>query len=309
MATSDDADNRPNLAAVDDIEWLRVFRDAIESAYDSVLITDAELDEPGPRIVYANPAFQVMTQYDPQEVIGQSPRFLQGPQTDRDTLAWIRACLERGESFEAQVVNYRKDGTSFLIEWRITPVHYEGTIRYYIAIQRDVTERERMLRMLRERAEIDALTSIYNRRKGRELLQLELERCQRYGTPVSVALLDIDLFKKVNDAHGHAIGDAILAELANLLRARLRATDSVARWGGEEFLMILPHTTSYCAGEASEGIRQAVEEKRFTRDLQITASLGVAAYNPAETLDELIERADKALYQAKSEGRNRVRTR
>ena len=308
MATGDEHQPDTGPADFNEIEWLRVFRDAIESAYDSVLITDAELDAPGPRILYANPAFQRMTQYDPREVIGQSPRILQGPQTERDKLHAIRESLKRGEAFEAQVVNYRKDGTSFLVEWRITPVYYDGVIRYYIAIQRDVTERERMIRMLREHAEIDELTGVYNRREARAMLHVELERSQRYGIPVSVALLDIDRFKAVNDAYGHSVGDTLLTELASLLRARLRTNDGVARWGGEEFLIVLPHTTRYCGGEASEGIRQAIEQARFSNGLRITVSLGVTAYDPADTMDDLIGRADDALYEAKAAGRNCVRT-
>jgi diguanylate cyclase (GGDEF)-like protein/PAS domain S-box-containing protein len=295
-----------NRGDADEIEWLRVFRDAVESAHDSVLITDAELDSPGPRILYANQAFREMTQYDPAEVIGLTPRILQGPQTDRSTLDWIRQRLEQGEPVEAQAINYRKDGSTFTIEWRITPVYYNARIRYYIAIQRDVSERERMLRLLREQAEVDELTGLYNRREANELLRLELERCQRYGTPVSVALLDIDRFKAVNDDHGHAIGDRILQGLAKLLVGRLRSNDRIARWGGEEFLLILPHTTAYCAVEAAEGVRQAIKQAVFASDITITASMGVAEYTPGESLDQLLERTDQALYRAKASGRNRV---
>lgn len=306
MATTEGGDISASPSDVEDSEWLRIFRDAIEAAYDSVLITDAQLDPPGPRIVYANPAFQQMTQYEPDEVIGCSPRILQGPKTDRATLRWIRESLENGDAFSAQIVNYRKDGTTFQIEWRINPVYQNGRIHYYIAIQRDVSDRERMLRILREQAEVDELTGLYNRREAREILHVELERCQRYGTPVSVALLDIDHFKAVNDNHGHTTGDQILRGLSNLLRGRLRTNDRVARWGGEEFLLILPHTTAYCAGEACDGIRRTIAEASLADGVAITASAGIAAYDPNETLDDLIERADQALYRAKTNGRNRV---
>lgn len=306
MAMRNEPDPHLGSQDQDEIEWLAIFRDAIESAYDSVLITDATLDYPGPRIVYANPAFREMTQYEPEEVIGASPRILQGPKTDKATLRWIRECLERGTPFEARVINYRKDGSTFTIEWRITPIRRGGKVRYYVAIQRDVTERERMLQMLRAQAEVDELTGLYNRRQANEILQLELERRQRYGTPVSIALLDIDRFKPVNDNHGHATGDQVLQGIASLLLRRLRSNDRVARWGGEEFLMILPHTTAYCAAEAANGVREALAQATFTGDLKITASLGVAEYDPGESLDDFVERADQALYRAKSQGRNRV---
>ncbi len=289
------------------IEWSRLFRHAIDAAYDSVLITDTQLDPPGPRIVYANPAFYRMTQYTPDEVIGQSPRMFQGPKTDREQLRSIRASLERCESFEAQVINYRKDGSTFDIEWRITPVYADdGAIQYYIAIQRDVTERERMLGMLREQAEIDQLTNVYNRYAARDLLRTELERARRYGIPVSVVLLDIDRFKPVNDKHGHATGDEVLKGLAKFMIGRLRANDRLARWGGEEFLMVLPHTDKDCAGQAAEGMRAAIEAKHFAGSISVTVSLGVAQYEPNESIDELVDRADTALYGAKEHGRNRV---
>jgi len=248
-----------------------------------------------------------MTQYTPDEVIGQTPRMFQGAKTDRERLRSIRASLERGESFEAQVINYRKDGSTFVIEWRITPIRGgDGAIVYYIAIQRDVTERERLLAMLREQAEIDQLTNVYNRYEAREILRTELERSRRYATPVSVVMLDIDRFKPVNDEHGHGTGDEVLKGLAQFMMGRLRANDRLARWGGEEFLLVLPHTDGDCAEKAAEGMRGAIEGERFAGDISVTVSLGVAQHEPSEAIDDLIDRADTALYRAKQQGRNRV---
>ena len=128
-----------------DQEWLRLLQSAIESAADSVLITDAELDEPGPRIVYVNRAFAKMTGYDRAEVLGQTPRILQGPRTDRAVLDRLRERLEHGEGFHGEAVNYRKDGSEFTMEWDIEPIRDAGgTITHWVSTQRDKTERRRL---------------------------------------------------------------------------------------------------------------------------------------------------------------------
>jgi PAS domain S-box-containing protein len=121
---------------------LQVLLAAVEATGEAILITSAELDEPGPRIEYANPAFTRMTGYDAHEVLGRSPRFLQGPRTDRAVLDRVRASLEAGEPAQGEAVNYRKDGTTYTVEWLITPVRDdEGRVTRWVSAQRDVTER------------------------------------------------------------------------------------------------------------------------------------------------------------------------
>lgn len=120
----------------------RVLETAIEHSRDAIIVTTADLDWPGPRIIYANPSFTTLTGYSLQEVIGKTPRILQGPKTDRAVLRRLREQLERGESFMGEAVNYRKDGSAFVMEWSVTPVRDEsGAIREYVAVQRDVTAR------------------------------------------------------------------------------------------------------------------------------------------------------------------------
>lgn len=125
-------------------ESLRLLGSAVEQANESVMITEAELDAPGPRIVFVNPAFTRMTGYTSEQVIGQTPRVLQGPGTDRAVLARLRHELERGEVFEGEAINYRQDGSAFALEWQIAPLRAaSGKVTHYLAIQRDVTERKR----------------------------------------------------------------------------------------------------------------------------------------------------------------------
>ncbi|MCP1558869.1 UNVERIFIED_ORG: PAS domain S-box-containing protein [Methylobacterium sp. SuP10 SLI 274] len=121
---------------------LQVLLAAVEATGEAILITSAELDEPGPRIEYANPAFTRMSGYEADEVLGRSPRFLQGPRTDRAVLDRLRASLEAGEPAQGEAVNYRKDGTTYTVEWLITPVRdADGRISRWVSAQRDVTER------------------------------------------------------------------------------------------------------------------------------------------------------------------------
>ena len=288
-------------------DWLDIYRVALESAYDSILITDAQLDRPGPRIVYANPAFQQMTGYSLDEVGGATPRILQGEATDRSVLDELRRSLERGQPFEGSVVNYRRDGTPFDVEWRTTPMRdAAGVIRAYVAVQRDVTAHNRMLQQLREQADRDWLTAAYNRRRAQRALEREIERARRYGIAISVLLIDIDRFKSVNDRHGHLAGDEVLKRLSQRIGHRLRSNDLFARWGGEEFLVVLPHTDLATAATVAASIQEHIHTMDFPDAIRISVSMGVTAWCAGDSVDGLIDRADRALYRAKSSGRARI---
>jgi diguanylate cyclase (GGDEF)-like protein/hemerythrin-like metal-binding protein len=162
-------------------------------------------------------------------------------------------------------------------------------------------------RELRVLASTDALTGAWNRRRLEESVIVEMDRFERYGNPLSMALVDIDWFKQVNDAHGHAAGDRVLERLAELLRASLRATDSLTRFGGEEFLVLAPHETLSTLATAAERWRKTIAETDFPFAGRLTVSIGVAECLPRETWEQWFKRADAALYRAKVDGRNRVR--
>jgi diguanylate cyclase (GGDEF)-like protein len=155
-------------------------------------------------------------------------------------------------------------------------------------------------------ATTDALTGIHNRHALYPILNQELDRSARYARPFSIILLDVDEFKDINDDFGHLEGDKVLKELSKLVGNLLRKTDCAGRWGGEEFLLILPETGSAEAQILAERIREKIEETHFIEKYYITASFGVAAYRTGQSLETLLECADKALYQAKDNGRNQV---
>jgi len=289
------------------LEWLRIFRATVEASFDSILITDADFTGDGPHILYTNPGFTRMTGYTLDEVRDRNPRFMQGPDTDRAVIDRLRDNCELGEVFRGATINYRKDGTPFDIEWTVAPIRDDaGNITHYMAIQRDVTERESRRHRLEYLARHDALTGLFNRQYTQKLLGQELERCERYGAALSVLVIDIDHFKRVNDDHGHACGDTILQRVAQVIRDRIRTNDFVGRWGGEEFLVVLPHTTMDGAAEAAESLRTHVEQLETDDSPSVTISVGVAEREAGENSESLFDAADMALYAAKDQGRNRV---
>ncbi|AOV17497.1 hypothetical protein BJI67_10875 [Acidihalobacter aeolianus] len=152
----------------------------------------------------------------------------------------------------------------------------------------------------------DPLTGCANRRRAEELLAHEVTRAKRYGRPLSVILFDLDHFKQVNDQHGHAIGDAVLRAVTHAVREDLRTLDHLARWGGEEFLIIAPEISQPRALQFGERLRKRISVLRVGGRVQPTASFGVASYRIGDTVDNLVQRADRAMYLAKSLGRNRV---
>jgi len=155
----------------------------------------------------------------------------------------------------------------------------------------------------------DALTGLYNRRAYQDRMNETIANLQRYHTPASLMICDIDFFKKINDAHGHNVGDLALKKLAELLVERLRKNDIITRYGGEEFAVILPHTDLAGAVIAGEGIRSYIAKSVFSykgQTIPLTISVGISAFKDDDTPDTVFERADHALYLAKKSGRNRI---
>lgn len=174
----------------------------------------------------------------------------------------------------------------------------------------ELDERNELLRAqaatLEELATTDVLAGTFNRRKFNELILAEIERVRRYGHPLSLLVVDIDHFKRINDTHGHEAGDEVLIVLAGLIRAGIRATDSLARWGGEEFVVLSPEVSVEEAAGLAERLRSAAGTYKYSFVGRVTASIGVAQHRVGETPDELFARADEALYRAKEGGRDRV---
>jgi diguanylate cyclase (GGDEF)-like protein len=155
-------------------------------------------------------------------------------------------------------------------------------------------------------AQTDFLTTLSNRSHGYNALSREIERARRYGETFAIILFDIDHFKKINDSCGHPCGDAVLREVAAFVNAHIRRSDLLCRWGGEEFLLLMPHCDLASARLKADHLRQQFKNRHFHRTISLTASFGITAYYPYDTENTLLERADNALYRAKRNGRNCV---
>jgi diguanylate cyclase (GGDEF)-like protein len=195
----------------------------------------------------------------------------------------------------------------------IKPFRYEEIL---LRIRRVLRERElnrernRIMEKLKTLATTDGLTKLFNSRHFYNQLQLEVDRTLRYAHPLSLLFIDIDNFKEYNDRYGHLEGDKVLARLGEIIKSCLRKMDSAYRYGGEEFTVILPETGAEEARVVAERIRSAIERESFRVETgqtgKVTVSIGVTEYQSPESITEFIKRSDKAMYDAKDHGRNRV---
>ncbi len=213
--------------------------------------------------------------------------------------------IRRGEEWF-----FRRSGEGFPVFFTVAPLCDDHKISGTVVVFRDITELKRLERELREQATTDPLTRLPNRRYFFEALERELARIQRTQKTACLLMLDLDLFKRVNDQYGHAAGDHVLIMLADVLRANLRQQDMAGRIGGEEFAVLLPDTDQSRGLAVAERLRAAVEEAEVRAGdhlLKVTVSIGCVEMRPGDlSVNTALERADLALYRAKEGGRNRV---
>jgi diguanylate cyclase (GGDEF)-like protein/PAS domain S-box-containing protein len=290
------------------------FEKIVETSNDVIIVTDANLDPPGPKILYVNPAFSRLSGYEAHEAIGLTPRILQGPGTNRATLDAIAAGLRAGKEVHQKVLNYAKSGAPYWLDLRIVPLRdINGRIIQFAAIERDVTLDKRRLDELEYVADRDTLTGIPNRRALLRTADAELQAARTHKRQgPCLAFIDVDYFKGVNDRFGHATGDSVLSEIADRITENVRRVDLVGRVGGEEFAVCMPSIILREAAAIGERLRHAVSAEPFDTPVgpvRITASIGVSEAGQDEySLSNLMERADRAMYAAKQAGRDRVVT-
>lgn len=237
------------------------------------------------------------------------------PDDYHKTMAAMRNHIEGKTSvYECEYRIQAKDGSYmwFLDRGKITQRDVSGKPEFVAGIVFNITEKKAKVQeliykneLLEMQSTIDGLTGVRNRRAIMEELEMRVNQALVYHTPLSIILIDIDYFKKINDNNGHQYGDLVLNTVATTISELIRDSDSVGRYGGEEFLIILPNTVKSKAIIIAERIREAVENLDFNQKNHVTISGGVAVLN-GETITELINIADKKLYEAKNDGRNRI---
>jgi len=200
-----------------------------------------------------------------------------------------------------------KDGTiKWILDNTVIVRDENGDITHYLGYLSDITELKDYQHKLELLSQTDQLTKIKNRLYIDEILQQQYYRFLRNGESCSVILIDIDYFKNVNDTYGHLVGDLVLIEFANILKTNIRESDIAGRWGGEEFLIILPHSNIDKAKMLANKLKELISNFNFTKVGKKTASFGVAEFKTATSIEECLESADKALYISKNNGRNQV---
>ena len=405
--------------------WVQQFLNSFEHTMDSVVITSTSPEE---HFLYVNEAFKKKTGYTEKELLGKSPRILQGPKTDRKTLDILKQNLKNGEDFFGTATNYRKDGTEYIVHWHITALknqaaetiayisyqkeiiqeHFkkselkllssaidrtdqlvsitdlngkivyvnsafckkyayqkeyligkyikivksgihndsfyknlwetitagntyngiltnktkdgklfteqktisqlkdkDGNINFYVSVGNDITEVLKKSDEYKELAYKDSLTQIANRLQFDTVIKRKLLFKNSSRDTFSVILIDIDDFKYVNDTYGHDKGDLVLKNLSKIIAAELRHNDLFARWGGEEFVILIDDSMQN-SQKIAQKVRIAIEKKLTVEVTNITISLGITQLRKDDTYDTLFKRVDSALYKSKQSGKNRV---
>lgn len=287
----------------------RKLRALAESAYDAIVM----IDNNG-LVSFWNDAAEQLFGYTEEEALGHNVHGLIAPpseQHDADVGMGRFSLTGQGPAVGnvTEQIGQHKDGTQFPVERSISSFRL-GNAWYAVATIRDITERKATEAKLRELATTDSLTGLFNRRRFMELSEREFARSIRYERPLALFMLDIDHFKRVNDEHGHDVGDQVLRSLSEIAIMALRNADILGRLGGEEFGVLLPETDTDAAFEVAERLRLSIERSSINTsdgNLSITVSIGVAILQPGtQTIANLLKRADVALYDAKQSGRNRV---
>jgi diguanylate cyclase (GGDEF)-like protein/PAS domain S-box-containing protein len=288
-------------------EMLRLRERAIQASFSGVLITRCEGHDN--IIEYVNPAFERITGYTQDEVLGRDPGFMRPNDVDEQQTDNIRTALRARRGVHVVLRNARKDGEIFWNDLKIDPVvNAEGKVDHYVGVITDVTEAKKSENYLSYMASHDPLTGLANRNLMREHLELAILHAHRYRTLVALVFIDLDKFKAINDTLGHDVGDEVLKTIAARLRASVRESDIVARLGGDEFVLVLANQPSIDSIiDLIDRLHHNVAEviPFINENLLPTISAGISIYpHDGEDVEILMRNADAAMYHAKALGRN-----
>jgi len=270
-------------------ETLHLQNTALNLVPNGVLITD-----PDRKILWVNQAMSDLSGYSNRELVGQTPRILHSGKQDKEFYQMMWETIRSGKTFEGRIVDRRKDGSFYTVETVIIPMmDSDGVITHYVGVQKDVR---------------DSLTGLLNRTSLNDRLHMEIERNLRIKSSSAVFFLDIDGFKTINDTMGHEVGDRLLQEMGLRLSGVIRTSDFVARWGGDEFVLVMTDVVEISsvapfAEKVLSMISNPVEIDGTV--LHVTASVGIAiAPKDSESVGDILKKSDIAMFQAKAHGKN-----
>ena len=280
---------------------------ALEAAANAVMIADRD-----GRIVWVNDAFCRLSGYARDEVVGRTPGLLKSGKQSPEFYRGLWETILAGRTWQGELVERRRDGSLWTASQVITPLLDEaGAVTHFVAIQHDVTASTEAREAIQRLAFHDSLTGLPNRVSFLETLGRAIGRAAPEGRPLALLYLDLDEFKPINDAMGHAAGDALLIAVGERLRGAVRKTDVVARLGGDEFAVLLTDVehADMAAALAGKLVGRIGQPYMLNgRRVEVGASIGISLYpRDGGTVDELLQHADAAMYAAKARGRRQYR--
>ena len=283
---------------------LHLAEKVIESSLEGIIITNAE-----GIIESVNPAFTRLTGYSAEDVIGQTPAMLSSGRHDDTFYAEMWEMIQGEGHWQGEVWNRRKNGEVYPELLTITAIQDEdGVLTHYAALFRDISEIKDNETRIRNLAYYDPLTNLPNRRLFHDRLSVAIAHAHRSQTKLAVIFVDLDRFKRINDSLGHGVGDQLLQEVTTRLLSSVREDDTVARMGGDEFIILLTEVVDvdHVVNVARRIIESMTQPMQLNgRELVVTCSLGISIYPDDNTdIDNLIQNADTAMYRAKDAGRN-----
>ena len=305
------------IAVIEDIstrkhteESLRLAQRALEASGNGIVITDCR--QPDNPIVYVNPAFERITGYSAAEALGRNCRFLHGEDHNQPGTRTLVEAVANTREAKVVVRNYRKDGRLFWNELLVAPVRAEdGTVTHFVGVQNDISEQKQAEENLLHMATHDALTGLPNRNLLQDRIAQAIGYADRLRHEVAILFIDIDRFKNINDSLGHGVGDTLIVTLAQRLRRAVRAVDTVARVGGDEFVVVLTDIQRETdVNQVISGLVTSISEPVAVdgHELTVSASIGIGLYpRDGQDVTSLLKNADTAMYRAKDAGRNSFR--
>jgi diguanylate cyclase (GGDEF)-like protein/PAS domain S-box-containing protein len=307
-------DNTALLATIEMALKLHAIKEEIkekESILNAVInsVRDAliMIDNLG-RVILWNPSAELLFGYSKEEMLGKDFYMLiveDEPNCDAYKISPDKKITENYEKVKELKARH-KDGREIDVEVSISSLNIKDC-NYFVGLVRDISERIKSRKALEKMSLTDFLTNTYNRRYFIKKLDEEIERANRTGRTFSLAMLDIDRFKAINDRYGHIVGDQVLKSVADMIKNRIRSIDCLARWGGEEFMILLVDTPIDGAKVLLEELRHGISKINIPGVDSFTGSFGVVGFTPGDTADSMVLKADNMMYQAKSAGRNCIK--